>query len=192
MLKVALLGCGDVAQRDYLPELHRLAGRVDLVAVCSRSESRARAVAVQYGAAAWYSDYQRLLDESGADLVANLTPIQIHAETTLAALRAGKHVYCEKPLASTVEAARRIAAEARERGLVLVCAPCVMLFPQVRYAQALLHDEVIGEVYSARGQGHGGVPPWSGYTSDPAHSLPPAAALRWTWASIPCTHSPAC
>lgn len=90
MLKVALLGCGDVAQRDYLPELHRLAGRVDLVAVCSRSESRARAVAVQYGAAAWYSDYQRLLDESGADLVANLTPIQIHAETTLAALRAGE------------------------------------------------------------------------------------------------------
>ena len=81
--------------------------------------------------------------------------------------RQGNTSNSEKPLASTVVAARRIAAEARERGLTLVCAPCVMLFPQVRYAQALLCDGVIGEVYSARGQGHGGVPPWSGYTSDP-------------------------
>ena len=92
VLKLALLGCGDVAQRDYLPELHRLSDRVELVAVCSRSESRARAVAAQYGARAWYTDYRRLLDESGAELVANLTPIPMHAETTLAALQAGKHV----------------------------------------------------------------------------------------------------
>ena len=84
-LKLALLGCGDVAQRDYLPEIHRLSDRVELVAVCSRTEQRARDVAAQYGARAWYTDYARMLAESDADLVANLTPIQLHAETTLAA-----------------------------------------------------------------------------------------------------------
>lgn len=167
-LKLALLGCGDVAQRDYLPELHRLTGRVELVAVCGRTEQRTRAVAEQYGASAWYTDYRRMLAECDADLVANLTPIQLHAETTLAALQAGKHVYSEKPLASTAALARRIADEARRRGLTLVCAPCVALFPQVRYARALLDEGVIGAVHSARGQGHGGVPPWSGYTSDPS------------------------
>jgi len=167
-LKLALLGCGDVAVRDYLPELPRFADRLDLVAVCSRTENRARAVAEQYGVRSWYTDYTRMLVESDADLVANLTPIQVHMETTLAALRAGKHVYSEKPVASTVRDARTIQEEARRLGLVLVCAPCVLLFPQVRYARALLAEGVIGPVHSAHGQGQMGVPPWSGYPSDPS------------------------
>ncbi len=167
-LRLALLGCGDVAQRDYLPELHRLADRVELVAVCGRSAARARAVAAHYGIPAWYSDYRRMLEECDAELVANLTPIQLHAETTLAALRAGKHVYSEKPRTSTAAEATLIAVEARRRGLTLVCAPCVMLFPQVRYARTLLESGAIGLVHAAHGEGHGGVPPWHGYTSDPS------------------------
>jgi predicted dehydrogenase len=51
MIRLAFLGCGDVAQRDYLPELKRLAGRAELVAVCGRTEGRARVVAQQYGGA---------------------------------------------------------------------------------------------------------------------------------------------
>jgi predicted dehydrogenase len=167
-LKLAFLGAGDVAQRDYLPELHRLAERVELVAVCSRTPERARAAAEQYGAGAWYTDYHRLLAESGADAVVNLTPIQLHAETTLAALAAGKHVFTEKPAATTTEEAARIRDEAGRRGLIVVCAPCVMIFPQVRRAQSLLEEGAIGKVYAARGHGHGGVPPWSGYASDPS------------------------
>ncbi|HEV2073655.1 MAG TPA: Gfo/Idh/MocA family oxidoreductase, partial [Thermomicrobiales bacterium] len=62
-LRLALLGCGDVAQRDYLPELHRLADRVELVAVCGRTEARARQVANQYGVPGWYTDYARMLAE---------------------------------------------------------------------------------------------------------------------------------
>jgi predicted dehydrogenase len=168
MHRLALLGCGDVAVRDYLPELHRLSGRVELVAVCSRSADRARAVAERFGAATWYSDYRRMLAECDADLVANLTPIQVHAETTMAALRSGRHVYSEKPLASTVREARALAEVAGRGNLLLVCAPCVLLFPQVRRARALLEEGVIGPVTSARGQGHGGVPPWHGYASDPS------------------------
>lgn len=167
MIKLAFLGCGDVAQRDYLPELHRLAGRAQLVAVCGRTEERARAVAQEYGGA-WYTDYERMLAESDADAVVNLTPIQLHTETTLAALRAGKHVYSEKPVATTTADARRIRDEARGGGLKLVCAPCVMVFPQVVHTQALLADGAIGDVTAVRGLGHGGVPPWGGYQSDPS------------------------
>jgi predicted dehydrogenase len=167
-VRLALLGCGDVAQRDYLPEFHRVADRAELVAVCGRTERRARSVAESYGVRAWYTDYARMLAETDVEAVVNLTPIQLHAETTIAALKAGKHVYTEKPVATTVADARRIRDEARRRGLRLVCAPCVMLFPQVRYVRSLLEAGVIGEVYSARGSGHGGVPPWSGFTSDPS------------------------
>jgi predicted dehydrogenase len=167
-IKLALLGCGDVAQRDYLPEFHRLADRAEIVAAAGRTEARVRSVAEQYNIPAWYTDYERMLNETEAEAVINLTPIQLHPETTLAALQAGKHVYSEKPVASTVKDGQRIQAEARQRNLKLVCAPCVMLFPQVRYAQAVLDEGVIGEVYSASGYGNLGVPPWSGYTSDPS------------------------
>jgi predicted dehydrogenase len=167
-IKLALLGCGDVAQRDYLPEFHRLADRAEIVAVCGRTEARVRAVAEAYQIPTWYTGYERMLAETEAEAVINLTPIQIHPETTLAILQAGKHAYTEKPVASTVAEARRIQAEARQRNLTLVCAPCVMLFPQVRYAQTLVKSGAIGEVYSASGYGHFGVPPWAGYPSDPS------------------------
>ncbi len=165
---LALLGCGDVAQRDYLPEFHRLGDRAEIVAVCGRGPERARQVAEQYAIPHWYTDYSRMLAESDADAVINLTPIQLHTEMTLAALQAGKHVYTEKPIASTVADALRIRQEAENRGLVLVCAPCVCLFPQVRYAQEQVQTGRLGPIFSARAYAHMGVPPWHGYTSDPA------------------------
>ncbi|HZQ09950.1 MAG TPA: Gfo/Idh/MocA family oxidoreductase [Anaerolineae bacterium] len=167
-IKLAFLGVGDVAQRDYLPELHRLYDKIELVAVCGKSEARVKRVAEQYGARKWYTDYSQMLHEANIDAIANLTPIQLHFEITRAALQAGKHVYSEKPLASNVADARILAREAEQRQLKLVCAPCVMLFPQVLYARQLLHENAIGEIFTARGYGHGGVPPWSGYTSDPS------------------------
>lgn len=166
--KLALLGVGDVAQRDYLPEFHRLADRAEIVAACGRTASRVQAVADQYNIPFRYTDYGQMLAETEAEAVINLTPIQTHLETTLAALAAGKHVYTEKPVASTVADAERIRNAAQERGLTLVCAPCVMLFPQVKYVQSLLADGAIGSVYSARGHAHMGVPPWSGFLSDPS------------------------
>jgi predicted dehydrogenase len=167
-VKLALLGCGDVAQRDYLPEMHRLVGRADLVAVCGRTAERVQQVADQYEIPARYDDYRTMLAESDAEAVINLTPIQAHTETTLAALAAGKHVYSEKPIASTLDDARRIRDEADRRGLTLVCAPSVLLFPQVRFAQEFVASGRIGRVHAALGRGYGGVPPWSGYPSDPS------------------------
>ncbi len=169
-IKLAFLGAGDVAQRDYFPELHRLDERVARVAICAQSPDRARAMAQQYHFERWYpqGNYGQMLSENEIDAVANLTPIQLHYETNLGLLKADKHVYSEKPLAGTVEQARRLQQEAKNRSLTLVGAPCVMLWPQVKLAQALLQQGEIGEVFSARAYGHGGVPPWSGYTSDPS------------------------
>jgi predicted dehydrogenase len=166
-IKLALLGVGDVAQRDYLPEFHRIQDKNELVAVCGKSETRARAVGEQYKAR-WFTDYVEMLEACEFDALVNLAPIQLHLATTLAALRAGKHVYSEKPLASNVADARTLQREAEERNLKLVCAPCVMLFPQVRQAQQLVKEHALSEIFSARAYGHGGVPPWIGYTSDPA------------------------
>jgi predicted dehydrogenase len=125
-------------------------------------------VADQYGIPNRYTDYRQMLAASEAVAVVNLTPIQLHYETSMAVLAAGKHLYTEKPVAGSVAEAQQIKRLAEAQHLKLVCAPCVMLFPQVRYAKALLDAGEIGPVYSARGYGHMGVPPWSGYLSDPS------------------------
>ena len=166
-VKFAFLGCGDVAQRDYLPEFHRLGDRAEIVAVCGRTESRVRNVAEHYQIANWYTDADRMFAETDATAVVNLTPIHVHLETTLAALEAGKHVYSEKPTATSVQDILRIKDAANQRNLIVVCAPSVMVFPQVKFAQDILTRGEIGEVFSARGIGHWGVPPWSGFPSDP-------------------------
>ena len=166
-VRIAILGPGDVATRDYLPEFHRIADRARIVAVCGRGETRARAVAHEIDVP-WFTDQEEMTRRETIDAVINLTPISVHEVTTTSALRAGQHVYSEKPLAGSVHSAQRLRAEAAERGLVLVAAPSVMLFPQVELARRMLADDSIGPVHTVRGLGFGGVPPWDGYGSDPS------------------------
>ena len=166
-LRLGVVGPGDVAERDYLPELGRLAGRAEVVAFASRDGERARAAAARWGGTA-HAGYEELLGDPAVDAILNLTPIGLHAEVTLAALAAGKHVYSEKPLAGGVAEARAIRDAAAQRGLVLVCAPCVMLFPQVVHAAEVLASGAIGTPSSVRASAFGGAPPWEGYASDPS------------------------
>lgn len=172
-LRLGIIGVGDVAQRDYLPELPRLEGRADVVVVCGRTADRVREVASRFGIPRWAASYDEVIGARDVDAVLNLTPIQLHAEVTLAALAAGKHVYSEKPVAATAAEAERIGEEAALRGLTVVAAPCVMLFPQVRHAAELVADGAVGPVHSARGLAFAGVPPWEGYLSDPSPYFAP-------------------
>ena len=167
-LRLAIVGVGDVAQRDYLPELGRLAGRVETVVACSRTAERARDVASRFGIPRWTTSYSEAVATDDVDAVLNLTPFSLHGGVTLAALAAGKHVYSEKPLALTSAEARVIGEEAERNGCVVVAAPSVLLFPQVRRAKEIVESGELGRIFTARGHGQGGVPPWEGFISDPS------------------------
>jgi predicted dehydrogenase len=161
---VGIIGVGDVAQRDYLPELHRLGDRVELVVACGLGPDRARQVAETWGCR-WTTSVDEVVTAADVEIVVNLTPGAAHAAVTLAALRAGKHVYTEKPLA---QSPADVAAIVEEQGsAVVVAAPSVLVFPQLRQLKSVLDDGVLGLVHSARGVVLGGVPPWPGFVSDP-------------------------
>jgi predicted dehydrogenase len=166
-VRLGVVGVGDVAQRDYLPEAHRLVGMAEIAVVCGRDPRRVRRVASEYGVPAWSTDYDELLS-SDIDAIVNLTPASAHAAITRAALQSGRHVYTEKPLAPTPAQARELQDEAVSRGLTLVCAPSVLLFPQLQRARDIVASGELGTVWSARAQALGGVPPWDGYESDPS------------------------
>lgn len=166
-LRIAVIGVGDVAQRDYLPEAHRLAGDASVVAVSSRSAERARAVAAEYGIARWTSDWTELLDD-GVDAVVNLTPIAVHREITMAAIGAGKHVYSEKPIAMSPDEGMAIKRAAERAGVTVVAAPSICLFPQIVALTEVVGAEELGAIHSARAHVVAGTPPWQGYLSDPS------------------------
>lgn len=166
-LGIAFIGVGDVAQRDYLPEFFRLSDRCRLVSVSSRSEGRAEAVAQQFAAEQWTTDPLSAINSVDVDIVVNLTPASAHEEISLAAIRGGKHLYTEKPLADTSSQGRRLADAAAQHGVAVVAAPSVVLFPQLHTAAELVTSGTIGPVYAVRAAAYGGVPPWQGYLSDP-------------------------
>jgi len=166
-LRLAVVGVGDVAQRDYLPEFGRLSGRAEITVVCGQGADRARAVAEQFGVPRWSTDYRAVVAADDVDAVVNLTPIPVHHEITLAALQAGRHVYSEKPLSSSADEAQELHDEAVRGNLVLVCAPSVMLFPQLRMVQEIVASGQLGPVLAARAHAIAGPPPWAGYDSDP-------------------------
>ncbi len=173
-VRLAVVGVGDVAQRDYLPEAHRIADVAEIVMVCGRREDRAREVAGRFGVARWAAGYHRAVETDDVDAVVNLTPPGAHVEVTMTALRAGKHVYTEKPLAPSVAEAITLRDEAARRGLTLVCAPSVMIFPQLVAAREVVASGRLGPIYAARAVAFGGVPPWAGYISDPSPYFRPS------------------
>ena len=151
-VRIGVVGCGEVAQRVYLPEFYRLNDQAALVAVCDRVEERARTAQQRFGARTYYTDLERFLRESDAEIVVNLTPHKAHFPVSMAALEAGRHVYTEKPLAQSVDAATQLIETARAHHVKLACAPVTLLLPTVQRWQHLLHEGVIGEVTFARAQ----------------------------------------
>lgn len=151
-IPIGVVGCGEVAQRVYLPELHRLGDKIALVAVCDRVEERARAAQQRFGARAYYTDLDRFLRESNAEIVVNLTPHKAHVPVSMAALEAGRHVYTEKPMAQSVDDATLLIETARAHRVKLACAPVMLLLPTVQRWQQLLRQGAIGRVTFARAQ----------------------------------------
>jgi predicted dehydrogenase len=167
-VRLAAVGVGDVAQRDYLPELHRLDSRAELTVVCSRTAARADEVAVRFGADRATTSWEEAVTADDVDAVLNLTPASLHADVTRAAVAAGKHVYSEKPVAASAGEAGSIEADAVRHGVVVVAAPSVAVFPQVRRAREILASGALGKVSTARASALAGIPPWEGYISDPS------------------------
>ncbi len=168
-LPVGVLGCGVVATSPlgYLPGMVKLSEKIRVVAVADPVIERAQAVARQFGIAEVYPSLEAMLEGADIDAVVNLTPIPVHGPTTLTALRAGKHVVVEKPIATTLEEANAIIDLARARGLTVVVAPPNMLRPERQEARRLIQEGAIGKVCFARVRSSHGGPAATDWPGDP-------------------------
>ncbi|MCZ7575207.1 MAG: Gfo/Idh/MocA family oxidoreductase [Ardenticatenaceae bacterium] len=141
-LRWGVLGPGKIA-RSVAPAL-ATSGR--LVAIGSRDEARARAFADRYGAPKAYGSYEALLADVEVEAVYVAVPNSLHAEWSIKAARAGKHVLCEKPLAVSVAEAQDMLVAAQEAGIVLMEGFMYRSHPQMPALKAVVEAGQIGEL----------------------------------------------
>ncbi|MDO3411993.1 Gfo/Idh/MocA family oxidoreductase [Saccharibacillus sp. CPCC 101409] len=147
-MKIGLIGCGTIS-RIYLENLTK-SPDVKVEACADLDVKRARERADEFGIGKAYT-VEELLDDSEIDIVVNLTVPQAHADICLRALRAGKHVYVEKPLTVSREEGLEVLREARERGLRVAGAPETFLGGGLQTCRALIDEGAIGTPVAASG-----------------------------------------
>jgi len=145
-MKVGVLGTGNVSTQ-YLPNLVA-SETLDLVALADLNVSAARALAEQFGVDRFYEG-EDILTDSDIELIVNLTPIPVHRETNERILKAGKHVYCEKPLATDTADSAALVRLAESLQLKIACAPDTILGDGFQTGRAVIERGDIGTPLSA-------------------------------------------
>lgn len=160
MLKVAVIGCGKIAQVRHIPE-YAASPLAELAGFYNLSPERAEEMAAQYGGRT-YASVEELLADPAIDAVSICTPNATHSEYAVAALKAGKHVLCEKPMAITLPDCEAMVAAAEESAKLLMIAQNQRFAKAHVEAKRLLSEGVIGDVLTYRTTfGHGGPETWS-------------------------------
>ena len=144
-VNVGIIGSGSVACRVHLPGL-RLCPGVEIAAISSVDGDAAQKTGVE----TIYRSYQQLLAHPGIDAVVIATPNHLHREMALAALAAGKHVLCEKPLALHAGEAAEMLDAARTAGRVHMTAFTYRYAPSVRYLKHLVDQGALGDIRVVR------------------------------------------
>ena len=148
MLRWLVIGIGDISRRRVLPAI-LAEPRSKLAGIVTRDPRKAEA----YGAPAW-QDLESALAESGADAVYVATPVFLHAPQTIACLRAGRHVLCEKPMALDYSQACSMQQAAEQAGRLLGVAYYRRMYPKVNRAMELMKAGVVGQPFLAEATNH--------------------------------------
>lgn len=147
-MRFAIVGVGDIS-RQYLKQA-AIDPRVEFVGTAARTLESAQRVAEEFGIPSWFDDYEAMYDQVAPDVVIVATPSAHHVAPTLAALKRGIHVVCEKPMATSFEDCRAMVETARENGVLLRLQsdPGIMNFAQREY----LNVATIGQFTGAEAE----------------------------------------
>ena len=170
MIGYAFMGTAHSQAWRTAPRFFDLALRPEMTALCGRNEVAARTAAGRLGWTAVETDWKALIGRDDVDLVDICTPGDTHAEIAIAALEAGKHVLCEKPLANSVAEAEAMAAAAESaaaRGVLAMVGFTYRRVPAIQLARRFVTDGRLGEIRQVRAQ----------YLQD--WLADPAAPLSW-------------
>jgi predicted dehydrogenase len=149
----AFMGAAHTQAWRTAPRFFDLPLRPELAVLCGRSEAAVRSAADQLGYSSWETDWRALIAREDVDVVDICTPGDTHAEIAIAALEAGKHVLCEKPLANSVAEAEAMTAAAKRaaaRGIRAAVGFNYRRVPALAQARRLIEQGRVGKVHHVR------------------------------------------
>ncbi len=150
-LKIGIIGCGGIANGKHMPSLKGLSD-IEMVAFCDIIEERAEKAAKDYGTAdaKVYTDYKELIKDSSIEVIHVCTPNKSHAEISIASMKAGKHVMCEKPMAKTAAEAVEMVKAAKETGKKLTVGYQHRFKQESTYLKSVVDSGRLGDIYYAK------------------------------------------
>lgn len=147
-IRLGIIGCGKVTTQRHIPSVASVSDpHVQLTAVADLAPGLAARTADRFGVPHAFADYRQLLADEAVNAVSICTPTATHAQIAIDALRAGKHVYLEKPAASNEAEMRGILAAARAGGNVFIVGSNGLLQPQMLLFKQLIDSRELGEVF---------------------------------------------
>ncbi len=149
-IRIGVIGCGGIANGKHMPAEKRNP-MAEMVAFCDIIEERAIKAREDFGKPEdkVYTDYKELLKDKSIDAVLVLTPNCAHCEITVAALEAGKHVLCEKPMAMNYEEAKKMLAARDKSGKILTIGYQNRFRPDSLYMKDRAKEGMFGDIYYA-------------------------------------------
>jgi len=162
-LKVGLIGCGAIAEEKYVKALKSIP-EVEMVAFCDIIPEKTEKLRMMFETpnAKVYTDYKELLKDDSIDVVHVCTPNRSHSPITVAALKSGKHVMCEKPMAKNYKEAKLMYDTAKETGKLLTIGYQYRCMPAPLFLKEMCKNDELGEIYFAKAHAlrRRGVPTW--------------------------------
>lgn len=145
LLKWGFIGCGEVTEKKSGPAFNEVEGS-EVIAVMSRSEKKARSYAERHHISKWYTDAQELIDDPDVNAIYIATPPSSHATFAIMAMRAGKPVYVEKPLAASYDDCARINRISEQTGVPCFVAYYRRYLPYFRKVKEIIRQGGIGDI----------------------------------------------
>ena len=149
ILKWGFIGCGEVTEKKSGPAFSEVE-ESGVVAVMCRHESRARTYAITHGIPKWYTDAQQLIDDPDVTAIYVATPPSSHATYAIMAMKAGKPVYVEKPLAASYEDCARINSISERTGVPCFVAYYRRYMPYFQRVKQIVDDGIIGRILTVQ------------------------------------------
>ncbi|MCM3718138.1 Gfo/Idh/MocA family protein [Fictibacillus phosphorivorans] len=150
-VRIGIIGVGIIG-KNHLDEYAKLDG-AEVVAACDLNETELKTVAENYKIPDTYTDFREMLKRDDIDAVDVCLHNNLHAPVTIAALKAGKHVYCEKPIAGSYVDGKRMIDAAKEYGKMLHVQLSFLYGLETKAAKVLIDEGKLGKLYHARSTG---------------------------------------
>ncbi|MBP3040721.1 Gfo/Idh/MocA family oxidoreductase, partial [Bacillaceae bacterium Marseille-Q3522] len=159
-VRIGIIGCGSIARLRHAPEYAKHS-KTEIISFFDRNTERAKELARLFGGKVSAS-IEEIIQDPAIDAISDCTSNEMHPIVTSSALRSGKHVLCEKPIANTLEGAKKILMAQKESGKILMCAHNQRLTASHQKAKQLIKNGELGRILTFKTTfGHKGPETWS-------------------------------